>query len=284
MKLAKTLTMQTSQLQHTPAICSIAGSDCSGGAGIQADLKTFSALRIYGVTVLTAITAQNSCALQAVHVVPASWVKQQLEAVRADLTISAFKIGMLGSEEIMHTVMTFLRDYKEQYPELPVIIDPVLGSSSGGALTNPELLIKTFRQYLPALGTLVTPNLAEAARLSGTPLAVSVNDMETQAKLLFRQYQIPILLKGGHLTGKEMTDIFWDGIHMQTYTAPVINTRNLRGTGCTLSSAIAVFMVKGYPLPAAIAKAKSFISHVLEQGKPFHLGQCGGPLGHFDYA
>ncbi len=264
----------------TPPIClTIAGSDSSAGAGIQADLKTFAALDGYGVSVITAITAQNTTGVRHVEVCPPQLVGQQLQALAEDFRIQAIKIGMLASAEIIEVVA-------ERLPGLqpaPIVIDPVCCSSHGQALLSPTA-IDTLKTKLLPQATLLTPNLAEATLLSGIPIAAPA-DMERAATALLASGVGAVLVKGGHADGETCADLLvWrtaQAVQQQWFTQPRVPTGNAHGTGCTLSSAIAAYLAHGQSLPTAVAAAKEYVTGCLRAAADWRLGQGAGPLNHF---
>ena len=257
-----------------PIILSIAGSDPSGGAGIQADIKTISALRGYAATVLTAVTVQNTVGVKDVDFLSADLVSAQMEAVMEDLHPAALKIGMTGRTDIIEAIAQIL----SQYPETPVVLDPVMLSTSGHALTEPEAA-EALRTTLFPLCRLVTPNLNEAAYLLGHPLHTP-EEMEAAAAELSARYGCAFLLKGGHLESEAMTDILYDQ-KIYKFTSPRIVTPNLHGTGCTYSSAIATLLGHGFELPEAVDNAKLYMNKAIRAAKQWHVGQGQGPLCHF---
>ena len=218
-------------------VLTIAGSDSGGGAGIQADLKTFAAHRVHGLSAIAALTAQNSRAVTAVHLPPARFLRAQLDAVFDDFAIGAVKIGMLASAEIIETVAEALR----AQPALPVVLDPVMIASSGAALLQPDAL-RALRERLLPLATVLTPNLPEAEALLGHPLA-SVAAMEQAAHALCRSGS-HVLLKGGHLAGERLVDVYCDGQALERIEHPRLPLEG-HGTGCTLASAIAEQLARG---------------------------------------
>ena len=257
-----------------PIILSIAGSDPSGGAGIQADIKTISALRGYAATVITAVTVQNTLGVKDVNFLSADLVSAQTKAVMEDLHPAALKIGMTGRTDIVEAIAQIL----SQYPGTPVVLDPVMLSTSGHALTDPEA-IETLRTTLFPLCRLVTPNLHEAAYLLGHPLHTP-EEMESAAMELSSRYGCAFLLKGGHLKGEAMTDILYDQ-KIYKFTSPHIDTHNLHGTGCTYSSAIATLLGHGHTLPEAAGYAKQYMNKAIKAACQWHVGQGQGPLCHF---
>ena len=267
---------------HYPCILSIAGSDSGGGAGIQADLKTCSALGCYGMTAITAITAQNTCGVQGIHAIPPEMLRQQIDAVVSDIGVDAVKIGMLHDPEVVHIVAQAIRQFQFKY----IVLDPVMVATSGDALIANETIAVLVEELFP-LVRVITPNLDEASLLLKRPIQ-QVNELATAAQDLHALGAPAVLLKGGHLAeqheGAEVTDVLLytqnGAIHTQTYTSPRIISRNTHGTGCTLSSAIACYLALGESLPDAVAKARAYIVQAIEQGKNVHTGQGHGPLNH----
>lgn len=258
-----------------PIALTIAGSDSSGGAGIQADLKTFSALGVYGASVITALTAQNTMGVSAIHMVPADFVRAQLEAVLSDLDVRAIKVGMAGSAETISALVATLEN-----SEIPIVVDPVMVAESGAALLE-ESAEKVLREALLPLADLVTPNLQEAARLLGQPVAVDETEMRAQARDLHELGPASVLVKGGHATGPEAVDIFFDGMRYDRLAMPRIDTRNAHGTGCTLSSAVAAFLAHGAAMRDAVFRAKGYISDALAHADALDVGEGSGPVHHF---
>ncbi len=261
----------------TPAALSIAGSDSSAGAGLQADLKTFSALGVYGATIVTAVTAQNTQGVTAIHLVPGKAISAQLDAVFSDLSIRAVKTGMLGSEEGVSAVAASLARWAGS---IPIIVDPVMVSTSGSRLLAKGAEKALAKKLIP-LAALITPNLHEAAALLDLEAAQNESEMRLQAERLLALGPSAVLIKGGHLSGPEAADIFYDGSRFRSYSAPRVAAKNTHGTGCTLSSAIAAFLVKGLPMEEAIAEAKAYLQGAIEQAAGLHIGSGAGPLWHF---
>jgi len=304
-----------------PIALTIAGSDSGAGAGVQADLKTFAALGVYGASVVTALTAQNTKGVRAIHYPPPEIVAAQIEAVLEDFAVAAIKIGMLGSAEIAGAVAERL-GFPSPQPSpasgrggeslLPlareggarsatdegsgagiadptpspasreggrafIVYDPVMIASSGEALCGAGFVETAKRQLLPLVDCL-TPNLAEAAALLGEPIARSEADMARQGAALLKLGPRAALIKGGHLEGDEAVDLLVTANGVRRYVAPRIASRNLHGTGCTLSSAIAANVVLGAPLPEAVAAAKAFVREAIERGRRVTLGAGAGPL------
>ncbi|MFZ1107368.1 MAG: bifunctional hydroxymethylpyrimidine kinase/phosphomethylpyrimidine kinase [Rhodomicrobium sp.] len=263
-------------MSRTLAALSIAGSDSCAGAGLQADLKTFSALGVYGATAVTAITAQNTLRVSKVCLVPADMIAAQLDAVFSDLSIAAVKTGMLGGEDAIEAVASGLERLAR---DAPVVVDPVLVSTSGSRLLD-KGAERALAERLFPLATLITPNLHEAAALLDLPVAQSREEIERQAQRLLAFGPSAVLIKGGHGAGAGATDIFFDGAVFRAYSAPRIATKNTHGTGCTLASAIAAFLVKGVALQGAIAEAKAYLQKAIEHADELHIGAGAGPVFH----
>ena len=257
-------------------ILSIAGSDPSGGAGIQADLKTFAACGTYGMAVLTALTAQNTQGVSGVHLVPPAFVAAQVSDVFADVRVDAVKIGMIASAEIAEAVAGAVSRRRG----LLVVLDPVMVAKGGASLLAKEAVEALARRLLPLAGVL-TPNLPEAAALLGEAEAVDRAAMEGQAKRLLVLGPKAVLLKGGHLPGGESPDVLVTPEGVRWYEGVRVLTRNTHGTGCSLSSAIAAELGKGRPLADAVAAAKSFIAGAVRTSDALAVGSGHGPLHHF---
>ncbi len=257
-------------------ILSIAGSDPSGGAGIQADLKTFAARRTYGMAVLTALTAQNTQGVSGVHLVPPAFVAAQIEAIFEDLRVDAVKIGMIASGEIAEAVANSLSRRRG----LPIVLDPVMVAKGGASLLAREAVEALTRRLLP-LATVLTPNLPEAAALLGETEATDRAGMEDQARRLLALGPKAVLLKGGHLPGTESPDVLATPDRLHWFEGVRLLTRNTHGTGCSLSSAIAAELGKGRALADATAAAKSFIAGAVRASDALSVGSGHGPLHHF---
>ncbi|MBL4756433.1 MAG: bifunctional hydroxymethylpyrimidine kinase/phosphomethylpyrimidine kinase [Rhizobiales bacterium] len=261
----------------TAIAVTIAGSDPSGGAGIQADLKTFSALNVYGASIITALTAQNTHGVQGVHEIPPEFVETQIESVFSDLAIGAVKIGMVGIAETAEMIAEGL----DRYEQRNVVLDPVMVATSGDQLIDDDA-IEAVRDLLFPRAMLVTPNLAEAAYLLETRIAESDEEMADQAEALFEFGPRAVLIKGGHMVGQEeAVDIFYDGEEPARLGAELIATENTHGTGCTLSSAIAASLAHGFNLPRSVAHAKSYISEAIRHAEEIVVGSGHGPVHHF---
>ena len=258
-----------------PNLLSIAGSDPSGGAGIQADLKTFAALGGYGMAVLTALTAQNTRGVTDVHVPPPEFLVAQIEAIYADVRVDAVKIGMLATGAIVAAVAERLGTHRQSR----IVVDPVLVATSGDSLGSPDV-VDAMRHHLLPLATVVTPNLPEAARLADCPISEDEAGMRDLAERIHRLGAAAVLVKGGHLGGQYAIDVLFDGEHHRTFTAERIATRNTHGTGCTLSSAIAAGLGRGVPLDQAIDDAKAYLTEALRQGERLQVGSGHGPVNH----
>jgi hydroxymethylpyrimidine/phosphomethylpyrimidine kinase len=279
-----------------PIALTIAGSDSGAGAGVQADLRTFAALGVYGASVVTVLTAQNTKGVRAIHYPPPEIVAAQIEAVLEDFAVAAIKIGMLGSAELAGAVAQRLvqgapdganpssvalratpSPARGEGGGAFIVYDPVMTASSGEALCGAGF-VEAIKQELLSLVDCLTPNLAEAAALLGEPIARSEADMARQGAALLKLGPRAALIKGGHLEGDEAVDLLVTVNGVRRYVAPRIASRNLHGTGCTLSSAIAANVVLGAPLPEAVAAAKAFVHEAIERGRRVTLGAGAGPL------
>lgn len=257
----------------TRHILTIAGSDSSGGAGIQADLKTFAALECYGASVITSITAQNTMGVSAVHDVPLDIIQAQLQAVFEDVRIDAVKIGMVGSAGIATLIVKALQHFKPAH----VVLDPVMIAQSGAVLADDETIL-AIRDKLCPMATVITPNIPEAEVLLGREFG---GDMEDFARNLMGLEARSVFLKGGHLIGQDATDIYIDGNSMVTLSEPRIDTDNTHGTGCTLSSAMASYLAKGLPPAEAAHAAKKYVTGTIRYAHALDVGRGPGPLNHF---
>ena len=258
-----------------PRVLSIAGSDSGGGAGIQADLKTFSALGCFGMTAITALTAQNTTGVRAIHGVPPDMLRDQIDAVMEDIGADAVKIGMLHSPELVRTVASAI----DRHALTDVVLDPVMVATSGAVL----IANSAVRQLVSELfhrTALVTPNLDEAALLVGRPLTCEA-DMHQAALQLLAMGAPAVLVKGGHLTGDVVSDVLAtaDG-RVVWMRAPRVPSSNTHGTGCTLSSAIAAYLALGYLLPDAVQAAHQYVRNALQAGAHVRTGRGSGPLNH----
>jgi hydroxymethylpyrimidine/phosphomethylpyrimidine kinase len=260
----------------TPIALTIAGSDSSGGAGIQADLKTFSALGVYGASVVTALTAQNTKAVCAIHAVPAEFVEAQIDAVLSDLAVGAVKIGMVWRREVIETIASALRRWRQT----KVVLDPVMVATSGDALLAPRAG-EALRTALIPCALIITPNLAEAAALLEAPLARTEEEMREQGERLLALGPRAVLVKGGHAGGTQSVDLLVERTACTRLVADRLAVRNGHGTGCTLSSAIAAGLAKGDNLAGAVRSAKAFVTAALAAADRLEIGSGRGPLHHF---
>ncbi len=263
--------------KNKPCVLTIAGSDSSGGAGIQADIKAISAIGCYAASVITALTAQNTLGVQAIHDIPPEFVHQQLESVFNDLNIKVVKIGMLHNEKIIAVVSAALQKFKPNF----VVLDPVMISKNGCELINP-LTIPILEEMLFPYVNLITPNLMEAESL----LKVKINnsaEQELAAIKIGTQFKVNVLIKGGHFDGQESSDVLYvckDKL-CHWFHAQRIHSQNTHGTGCSLSSAIASYLAKGCSLKDAIGYAKNYLTKAIESGATLHIGRGCGPVDHF---
>lgn len=260
---------------HT--VLTIAGSDCSGGAGIQADIKTISALGCYAASAITAVTVQNTCGVSAIHPIPAEYVKSQIEAVMTDIKPEAVKIGMINDVEIVRAIASSIKTYR---PKL-VVFDPVMVSTSGCKLIE-DKAIEAIKNELIPLSTIITPNLKEAIVLTGDNISHAGSMIEAGRKILNYGCH-SVLVKGGHLDGDDMCDVLCinGDSNPYTFTARKIDSHNTHGTGCTLSSAIATNLALGCTLQEAVNRAKEYVYKGILTGKDIHIGNGHGPLNHF---
>lgn len=261
----------------TAIALTIAGSDSSGGAGIQADLKTFAAHQVYGASVIVALTAQNTKGVSAIHAVPRDFVAKQMDAVFEDLDVGAVKIGMLATAELIETVAAGLKKHGAKN----IVLDPVMVAASGARLLE-EAAVEAVRKHLFPLATLITPNLPEAAALLGSSIAETDEAVDEQAEKLAALGAANVLVKGGHGHGDVSSDLLLlAGGTRQRFNALRIDTRNTHGTGCTLSSAIAANLARGLPLPEAVGHAKTYISAAIAAADQVAVGRGHGPVHHF---
>jgi hydroxymethylpyrimidine/phosphomethylpyrimidine kinase len=259
-----------------PVALTIAGSDSSGGAGIQADLKTFAALGVYGASAITALTAQNTTGVSGIHLVPANFVTAQIDAVFSDLDVKAVKIGMVAQLATIDAIVAGLTRWSPKH----IVLDPVMVATSGDRLL-PADAVEGLRAKLIPLAALITPNLPEAAALLDEPVALSEAAIESQGKRLLAMGCSAVLIKGGHGQGAESTDYLVSGNGSIALPAPRIATRNTHGTGCSLSSAIAAGLAKGEDLETAVRHAKTWISAAIAAADRLDVGHGRGPIHHF---
>jgi hydroxymethylpyrimidine/phosphomethylpyrimidine kinase len=293
--------------QRIPIALTIAGSDSGAGAGIQADLKTFAALRVYGASVVTALTAQNTRGVRAIHCPPPGIVGAQIEAVLEDFAVAAIKIGMLGNAEIAgvaadalstpspdrasartpvfrramgrggETILPWGEGGPKGRMRAFIVYDPVMTASSGDALSGDDF-VEAVRHALLPLVDCLTPNLAEAATLLGEPIAQSEADMARHGAALLKLGPRAVLMKGGHLDSEEAIDLLVTEDAVRRFAAPRLASKNLHGTGCVLSSAIAAYCTQGAPLSEAVERAKAFVRQAIVAGRELKLGSGVGPL------
>ena len=259
-----------------PSVLTIAGFDGSGGAGIQGDIKTISALGCYATSVLTALPVQNTCGVKSIYPIPADVVETQLQAILDDIFPDAIKIGMVHTTDVVEAIVNTL----QQYPEVPVVFDPVMVSTSGYQLLEDSTIEAIVKKLFP-LAAVITPNLDEATVLTRMPVH-TVDDMRIAGKKLMELGAPSVLLKGGHLDTTQLTSLYFtnDG-RVHEYSFEKINTQNTRGTGCALSSAIASHIARGKSLRDAIALAQEYVHQAILTGKEVQTGKGNGPLNHF---
>lgn len=264
--------------KYTRAL-TIAGSDSGGGAGIQADLKTFSALGCYGMSVITAMTAQNTQMVAGIQAAEPEFIAQQIDAVLDDIGSDAIKIGMLFSAEIIEVVAERLKAYKSDN----IVLDPVMISKSGAQLLKEDAMETMVKQLFP-ISKLITPNIPEAEKLTGIDIETD-NDIKRAAENLFDTGAQSVLIKGGHLKGKQSKDLLFckNGGKTNTYVfaSARIDTNNTHGTGCTYSSAVASYLAHGCDLESAVKFAKQYVKGAIEDGAAYKTGSGHGPLNHF---
>jgi hydroxymethylpyrimidine/phosphomethylpyrimidine kinase len=259
-----------------PVALTIAGSDSSGGAGIQADLKTFAALGVYGASVITALTAQNTKGVTGIHDVPSDFVAAQLDAVFGDLEVKAVKIGMVSRRDIIEAIVKGLDRGKPKH----VVVDPVMVATSGDRLLSPDA-VDAMRKMLFPRATIITPNLPEAAALLDVKVAVSESEIEAQGRRLLAFGCPAVLIKGGHGDGEESVDFLVMKDSVVRLAASRVATKNTHGTGCTLSSAVAAGLAKGESLEAAVRAAKNYVSAAIASADRLGVGHGHGPVHHF---
>lgn len=254
----------------------IAGSDSGGGAGIQADLKTFQELDVYGMSVITAVTAQNTTGVQGVYSVPLEGIQEQLQSIAEDLRPDAIKTGMLFNSDTIEAVARFIEIYEMEH----IVVDPVMIAKGGASLLQNEA-VKALKEKLLPLATIVTPNIPEAEVLTGIKIE-TMNDRKQAAKLLHEMGAEAVMIKGGHdPESEEMIDLLYDGEKFHTFTSNRISTKNTHGTGCTFSAAITAQLAKGSSVVQAVQVAKDFIQAAIEDD--LHIGSGHGPTNHWAY-
>ena len=260
----------------TAIAVTIAGSDSGGGAGIQADLKTFSALGVYGASVITALTAQNTRGVTAIHDVPAEFIAAQIDAVFSDLDVGAVKIGMVSQRAAIETIAAGL----ERWGQTKVVLDPVMVAASGDKLLAPDA-VEVLKRLLMPRAVLVTPNLPEAAALLDAPIARNEVEMREQGERLLALGARAVLVKGGHASGAESVDFLIEPTACTRLAADRKPTVNTHGTGCTLSSAVAAGLAKGLVLAEAVRAAKAYVTEALAAADRIRIGSGHGPVHHF---
>ena len=258
-----------------PNVLTVAGSDCGGGAGIQADLKTFAAHRVYGMSVLVALTAQNTRGVQAVHLPPVAFIQQQLVSVFDDIQVDVVKIGMLANSEIIECVSSQLA--AASYGHL--VLDPVMVAKSGDRLLSADAIVTLQSKLLP-MADLLTPNIPEAAELLGCPELEVANDPARAAQSILGMGPKAVLLKGGHIAGSDIVDTLAYGGGLEHYRSQRIATRNTHGTGCTLSAAIAANISRQMPLAASVERACAYVNRAIAMADSLQVGSGHGPLLH----
>jgi hydroxymethylpyrimidine/phosphomethylpyrimidine kinase len=262
-----------------PIALTIAGSDSSGGAGIQADLKAFSAMGAYGASVITALTAQNTLGVQGIFPVDPAFVREQMDSVFGDLAVGAVKVGMLGTAEVVRAVADGLERWRPRW----VVVDPVMVAKGGHKLLADDAAEALRRRLLPLAG-LITPNLPEAGVLLGEPAPRVRREMVPAAARLQGLGAVNVLLKGGHLEDEgESPDLLMHGGELYWHEAPRVPTRRTHGTGCTLSAAITALLARGRPLPAAVGEAKRYLAGAVAAAEDLGVGRGHGPVHHFHH-
>lgn len=259
-------------MQSIPTALTIAGTDPTGGAGIQADLKTFQETKTYGMSVITSVVAQNTTGVQDVHHVPSAMIQHQLESVLTDIPPQAFKTGMLANTSIMETVFESIR-----HVEAPYVMDPVMVTTSGDTLVSEDSRDYLSTQLLP-LTTLVTPNISEAEVLTGLTIKTTEDMQEAAKQIVHNLNAKAALVKGGHMKG-EAIDFLYDGETINSFTSERIDSNNTHGTGCTYSAAITAYLSQGDSLYEAVGKAKKFVTEAIRHS--FSLGEGSGPTNHW---
>ena len=260
----------------TPTALTIAGSDSSGGAGIQADLKTFAALGVYGASAIAALTAQNTRGVTGIHAVPADFLRAQIDAVFSDLDVGAVKIGMVAHPPVIDAIVAGLARWSPKH----VVLDPVMVATSGDRLLAAEA-VDALRTKLIPLASVITPNLPEAAALLDEAVAADEATVEKQGRRLLALGCKAVLIKGGHGEGAESIDYLVDSSGITALAAPRVATKNTHGTGCSLSSAIAAGLAKGEGMETAVRNAKAWVSAAIAAADRFSVGRGHGPIHHF---
>lgn len=259
-------------MKQIPCALTIAGTDPSGGAGIQADLKTFQELKSYGMSVITSVVAQNTTGVQAVHHLPLEMIEQQLESVFSDIPVHAFKTGMIANIDMMKIIAERISKL-----DTPFIMDPVMVATSGDPLIAEDAR-HFLREHLLPLTTIVTPNIPEAESITEGKIETESDMKEAAAEIVHKYGAQAALVKGGHLTG-DAVDLLYDGKKIHTFTAPRIHTKNTHGTGCTLSATITAYLSQNFSLYESVNQAKKFVTIAIQHS--FALGQGSGPTNHW---
>ena len=263
-------------MTKTPICLTIAGSDSGGGAGIQADLKVMSALGVYGASVITALTAQNTKEVRSIFPATPEFIIEQIETVYDDLEIDAVKIGMLGTPEITFAVASALRAVKAKN----IVLDPVMVAKSGDKLLSDDA-VDALKQRLIPMADIITPNIPEAMVLLDTNTKPTLDNMGEYCTDLLKLGAKSVLLKGGHMTGETLHDLYSDGAEMMSMTSPRIDTKNTHGTGCSMSSAIASELAKGGDMKSAVQVAKEYIAGAVQNADKLNIGTGSGAIHHF---
>lgn len=262
-------------LSQTPIAFTIAGSDSGGCAGIQADLKTFSALGVFGCSAIASLTAQNTLGVQGVLPIAPSFVALQIRSVLDDLAVGAIKTGMLGTRDIVVAVASELEGLS-----IPLVIDPVMVATSGDRLLSEDAVAAYIEKLFP-IATLITPNLNEAAVLCGQPIARNIIEAKDQGKRLLDKGVAAVLVKGGHGQGNTAVDVLITSSGEYEFSSARLDTKNTHGTGCTLASAITAGLAKGQSLPDAVGAAKQYLTEALAAADRLAIGKGAGPVHHF---
>lgn len=265
--------------KNLPTVLSIAGTDPSGGAGIQADIKAISATACYAASIITVLVAQNTQGVQAIQSIPLTFIQQQIDSVFSDLQIAAVKLGMLYNQEIIHLIAENLKKYRPPF----IVLDPVITAQSGDLLFKPDAITKLKDDLFP-LVTLITPNIPEAEILLNIKITNQAQ-MKSAAISLAKTYNISVLIKGGHLHTADSPDVFYNYAQRKffLFNSLRVDTPHTHGTGCTLSSAIAAYLARGNTLDNAISKAKAYLYQAINAGKNLNIGKGNGPVNHFYY-
>jgi len=262
---------------HIPCVVTIAGTDPSGGAGIQADIKAISATGSYAASIITALVAQNTVSVRAIQDVPVEFIQSQIDAVFSDLTVSAIKIGMLNKKEVIDVIATSLDKLLIKH----VVFDPVMVAKNGSPLIEPDMIDYLKERMFPHC-SLITPNIPEAEALLNITIATEA-DMLEASQALSERYGLSVLVKGGHFEKAESSDVLfiYPTRQYHWFHALRIDTRNTHGTGCTLSSAIASYLAQGHSLIEAVESAKHYLTCAIQSGSKQHIGRGFGPVDHF---